>query len=152
MIWLAPNDVSPGLSALFSDAAIQFCLTIKELFKLPLRQTTGMVATLLKLADLEWAVPAYTTLCRRQKILAVQIAYRRADWPLNLRVDSISKKVLGDGKWQVRKHGVQGQRKWFTAHLAMNTATSDIRAVEITSSSDCDSPVLQELLDLITKS
>jgi len=26
----------------FSDAAIQFCLTIKVLFKLPLRQTTGM--------------------------------------------------------------------------------------------------------------
>jgi hypothetical protein len=31
----------------FSDAAIQFCLTIKVLFKLPLRQTTGMVASLL---------------------------------------------------------------------------------------------------------
>jgi hypothetical protein len=27
--------------AVFSDAAIQFCMTIKVLFKLPLRQTTG---------------------------------------------------------------------------------------------------------------
>jgi len=66
MTWLAPPDGSPGRPAVFSDAAIQFCLTIKALFKLPLRQTTGMVASLMKLANLDWAVPDYTTLCRRQ--------------------------------------------------------------------------------------
>jgi hypothetical protein len=49
MTWLAPPDGSPGRPAVFSAAAIQFCLTIKVLFKLPLRQTTGMVASLLKL-------------------------------------------------------------------------------------------------------
>ncbi len=65
IIWLAPHDGSPGRPAVFSDAAIQFCLTIKVLFKLPLRQTTGMVASLLKLANLNWAVQDYTTLCRR---------------------------------------------------------------------------------------
>ena len=108
MIWLAPHDGSPGRPALFSDAAIQFCLTIKVLFKLPLRQTTGMVASLLKLAGLDWAVPDYTTLCRRQKTLAVQIPYRRADGPLNLLVYSTGIKFLGDGEWQARKHGVQG--------------------------------------------
>ena len=40
---LAPCDGSPGRLAVFSDTAIRFCLTIKVLFKLPLRQTTGMV-------------------------------------------------------------------------------------------------------------
>ena len=92
--WLAPPDGSP---AVFSDAAIQFCLTIKVLYKLPLRQTTRMVASLLKMAALNWAVPDYTTLCRRQKTLAVQIPYRRADGPLNLLVDSTGIKFLGDG-------------------------------------------------------
>ena len=52
MTWLAPPGGSPGRPAVFSDAAIQFCLTIEVLFKLPLRQTTGMVASLLKMADL----------------------------------------------------------------------------------------------------
>jgi hypothetical protein len=107
----------------FSDAAIQFCLTIKVLFKLPLRQTTGMVASLLKMAGLDWPVPDYTTLCRRQKTLKVQIPYRRADGPLNLLVDSTGIKFLGDG---------QGRRQWRKVHLAMDTATSDIRAVEFT--------------------
>ena len=67
MTWLAPHGGSPGRPAVFSDAAIQFCLTIKVLSELPLRQTTGMVANLLKMADLDRAVPDYTILCKRQK-------------------------------------------------------------------------------------
>ncbi|MGV8984786.1 MAG: transposase [Cypionkella sp.] len=46
--WLAPHDGSP---VVFSDAAIQFCLIMKVLFKLPSRQTTGMEASLLKIAS-----------------------------------------------------------------------------------------------------
>ncbi len=111
MTWFAPHDGSPGRPAAFSDAAVQFCVTIKALFKLPLRQTTGMVASLLKMADLDWELPDYTTLCRRQKSLAVQMPYRRADGPLNLLVDSTGIKFLGDGEWQARKHGVQGRRQ-----------------------------------------
>jgi hypothetical protein len=108
-----------------------------------------MVASLLKMANLDWAVPDYTTLCRRQKTLAVQILYRRADGPLNLLVDSTGIKFLGDGEWQARRHGVQGRRQWRKVHLVMDTATSDIRAVEFTSSGDGDSPVLPDLLDQI---
>ena len=96
MTWLAPNEGRPGRPTFFSDAAIQFCLTIKVLFKLPLRQTTGMVASLLRMANLDWPVPDYSTLCRRQKTLAVQIPYRRSDEPLNLLVDSTGIKFLGD--------------------------------------------------------
>ena len=85
------------------------------------------------------------------KTLAVQIPYRRAGGPLNLLVDSTGIKFLGDGEWQARKHGVQGRRQWCKVHLAMDTATSDIRAVEFTSSSDGDSPVLPDLLGQIPK-
>ncbi len=149
MAWLAPPETKPGRPAVFSDAAIQFCLTIKVLFKLPLRQTTRMVASLLKLANLHWVVPDYTTRCRRQKTLVVQIQYRRADGPLNLLIDSAGIKFLGDGEWQARKHCVQGRRQWRKVHLAIDTATSDIRTVEFTSSSNGDSSVLPELLDQI---
>lgn len=62
MTWLAPPDGSSGRLALFSDAAIQFCLTIRVLFRLPLRQTTGLVASLPGMANLDWAASDYTTL------------------------------------------------------------------------------------------
>ena len=90
MTWLAPHDGKPGRPAVFSDAAIQFCLTIKVLFKLPLGQTTGMVASLLKMAGLDWAVPDYTTLCRRQIEAEPWRQWRRASLPRTGGSDPIS--------------------------------------------------------------
>ena len=44
MAWHAPHEGRPGRPSVFSNAAIRFCLSIKVLFKLPLRQTAGRVA------------------------------------------------------------------------------------------------------------
>ena len=53
MHWLSAPCGRPGRPMRFSDSAIELCLTLKALFNLPLRQTTGLVASLLKLAKLE---------------------------------------------------------------------------------------------------
>lgn len=119
MEWRAPRAGRNGRPPVFSSAAIQFCLTAKVLFGLPLRQATGMVASILSLAGLDWPVPDFSTLSRRQKTITVQIPARRPPGPLNLLVDSTGIKFLGDGEWQARKHGVQGQRQWRKVHLAM---------------------------------
>ena len=149
MAWRAPKAGRPGRPPVFSDAAIQFCLMVKVLFGLPLRQTTGMVASILQMARLDWSVPDFSTLSRRQKTISVDISSRRAAGPLNLLVDSTGIKFLGDGEWLARKHGTHRRRQYRKVHLAMDTATGDIRAVEFTSSREGDSPVLPDLLDQI---
>jgi len=74
MEWLATGSGRSGRSETYSDAAIQFCLNIKVLFGLALRQTIGMVGSLLKMAGLEdWPVPDFSTLCRRQKTVTIQV-------------------------------------------------------------------------------
>ena len=146
MEWLAPASHRPGRPAIFSDTAIQFCLSIKVLFGLALRQTIGMVESLLRMAGLNWPVPDYSTLCRRQKTVTIQIPFRRVGGDLNLLVDSTGVKMRGEGEWQVRKHGPGRRRQWRKVHLAMDTATGDVRAVEFTSSQTGDSPVLPGLL------
>ncbi len=57
--WLGASRGRRGRPATFSDAAIRTCLTLKALFGLALRQTTGLVASLLKLARLDWPVPDF---------------------------------------------------------------------------------------------
>ena len=57
--WTGMASGTRGRPSLFSDAAIQFCLTIKALFGLALRQAMGMVESLLKLASLSWPVPVF---------------------------------------------------------------------------------------------
>ena len=120
-------------------------LSVEVLFRLPLRRAAGMVAGLLRLAGLDWPVPDFSTLCRRRKTLAVQVSYRRTDGPLNRLVDSTGIKFLGDGEWRARKHAPQGRRRWRLVHLAMDTATSGIRAVD-TPSREGDSSMLPDLL------
>ena len=93
--WRATRTGKRGHPETFSDQAIQTCLTLKVLFGLPLRQTVGLVANLIKMAGLDWPVPDWSTLCRRQARISVQIPYRRADGPINLLIDSTGIRFRG---------------------------------------------------------
>lgn len=99
MSWHAPPTGKRGRQPEFSEAAIQACLTMKVLFGMPLRQTTGFVESLLRLADLDWKVPDFSTLCRRQKTLNVAIPYRGGSGPLHLLIDATGIKAEGEGEW-----------------------------------------------------
>ncbi len=148
-IWLAEPSGKRGRPATFTDAAIQACLTLKALFGLPLRQTTGLVASQLKLAGLQWAVPDFSTLSRRQKGLNVTIPYRPSTGALHLLIDSTGIKSEGEGEWFAKKHGPSKPRQWRKVHLGIDADTLEIRAIEVTGSRVGDAPMLPELLDQI---
>ena len=68
-IWFDPEmswDAAPtgrrGRQQTYSDTAIQTCLTMKVLFGMALRQTTGFVESLLRLVGLGWTVPGFARL------------------------------------------------------------------------------------------
>jgi hypothetical protein len=119
------------------------------LFGLPLRQTTGFVESLLALTGLEWPMPDFSTLCRRQRTLPVSIPYRGSSGPLHLLIDSTGIKAEGEGEWNARKHGGLKRRLWRKIHIGIDEETLEIRAVEVTSSSIGDAPMLPDLLNQI---
>ena len=84
------------------NASIQVCLTMKVLFGLPRRQTTGFVESLLHLTGLAWKVPDFSTLCRRQKALSIAIPYRGRSGPVHLLIDARGIKAEGDGEWNAQ--------------------------------------------------
>ena len=128
MVWVPPPNGKRGRQRQFSDVAIQACLTLKVLFGLPLRQTTGFVESLLQLIGLDWVVPDFSTLCRRQKTLNVSLPYRGGTGPLNLLIDSTGIKSEGEGEWNARKHPshtckhvLPGSGRTQATHLAQDT-------------------------------
>lgn len=149
MTWEAAPTGKRGRQPVCSDAAIQACLTMKVLFGLPLRQTTGFVESLLQLAGMDWAVPDFSTLSRRQRTLKVNIPYRGSGGVLHLLVDSTGIKVEGEGEWNARKHGGAKRRVWRKVHIGIDEEALEIRAVEFTASDVGDAPMLPELLDQI---
>ena len=97
MVWVPPPNGKRGRQRSFSDAAIQAWLSLKVLFGMPLRQTTGVVESLLRMVGLDWAAPDFSTLSRRQKTLNVHLPYRGGTGPLNLFIDSTGIKSEGEG-------------------------------------------------------
>ena len=159
MEWRAAPSGRRGRPARFSDAAIQTCLMLKALFGLPLRQVTELVASLLRLAKLDWPVLDFSTLCRRQKGLIVQIPYPPSTGALHLLIDSPGIKAMGKGEWSIRKHGVYRPRQWRKVHLGIDAETMEVCAIEITGSPVGDGSMvperlaqilLQELIGVVT--
>ena len=115
-----------------------------------------------RLAGLDWPVPDFSTLSRRQKGLDVAIPYRPTTGALHLLIDSTGIKAEGEGKWFAKKHGpskprqsLPGRRMQAFAervrkvHLGIDAYTLEIRAIEVSGSRVGDAPMLPELLNQI---
>lgn len=149
MAWFAAASGKRGRSSKFSDAAIQFCLTIKNLFDLALRQTMSFLESLLHLSGLHWPVPDFSTVCRLQHSLQVHVPYHSRQAGLHLLVDSTSIKFLGEGEWKCKKHGPERRRQWRKLHIGIDAQTLQIRAIFTTSNEVTDAAVVADLLDQV---
>lgn len=65
MRWVAAPSGRRGRQQTYSDAAIQTCLSMKVLFGMTLRQTTGFVECLLRQVGLDWPERDFSMLSRR---------------------------------------------------------------------------------------
>ena len=81
------------------------------MFRLALRQTEGLIGSILALLGLDFAVPDHSTLSRRTGTLEVP-APRSCTAPVHLLVDSTRLKLCGPGEWLLEKHGKPVRRAW----------------------------------------
>ena len=123
MTWGSRADWQTRRQPDYSDAAIQTCLTMKVLFGIALRQTTGFAKSLLQLIDLDWAVPHFSTLSRRQKGLKVNIptAHRRARCTCRLTAQASRSRSSGVPTSTATRNAVSGTRSISTARQANGT-------------------------------
>ncbi len=96
----------------------------------------------MRLICLDWAVPDFSTLSRRQKALKVNIPCCGSGGPLHLLVDSTGIKVESEGEWNSRKHGGTKRRVWRKIHIGIDEKPMEIWAAEFTTSDIGDTPML----------
>jgi hypothetical protein len=146
--WRAEPRTTPGGQPWYSPLAILTALTLRAVFRLGLRQTEGLVGSILRLLGLELAVPDHTTLSRRAGTLRVPRP-RAGAGPLHLLVDSTGLKLCGAGEWLAEKHGTKRRRAWRKLHLGVDAGTGRIEAVELTTSDVDDGSRIGPLLDQV---
>ena len=76
-----------GRPFLYSDAAIETLLMLRELFHLPYRQTEGLGRALVKLMGAEVAIPNYTSLAKRAAKMNVNITVEKVSGSIDIVVD-----------------------------------------------------------------
>ena len=136
--WKAEPRTTRGGQPTYSGMAILTALTLRAVFRLALRQTEGLIGSVMGLLGLHLAVPDHSKLSRRAA--TVEVPRPRASpgaGPLHLLVNSTGLKLCGAGEWLHEKHGAKVRRSWRKLHLGVDAGTGRI-AVSLLTARDAD--------------
>jgi hypothetical protein len=146
--WNAERRSTRGGQPRYSALAIATALTLRAVFRLALRQTEGLIGSIIRLLGLDLAVPDHSTLSRRAETLQLVRPAPSAE-PVHLLVDSTGLRLCGPGEWLVEKHGARTRRSWKKLHLGVDADTGEIIATTLTSHDVDDGSQVGPLLDQV---
>lgn len=146
--WQAEPRTSRGGQPRYSSLAITTALTLRAVFRLALRQTEGLIGSIIALLGLDLAVPDHTTLSRRAETLEIPPSHPGSR-PVHLLVDSTGLQLCGPGEWWVEKHGTRTRRSWRKLHIGVDADTGRIVAAELAAQDVDDASQVGPLLDQV---
>jgi Transposase DDE domain len=146
--WRAEPRTGRGGQPCYSALAVATALTLRAVFRLALRQTEGLIGSVVKLLGLDLPVPDHSTLSRRAETLEVPRP-RAGSAPVHLLVDGTGLKLCGPGEWLEEKHGSKRRRAWRVLHLATDADTGHVVASVLTDRDADDGSQVGLLLDRV---
>ena len=100
------------------------------MFGLALRQTEGLIGSIISLLDLDIAVPDHTLSRRAEGLGLPHLA--SGDHPVHLLADTTGLRLCGPGEKLVEKHENRVRRDWRKLHLGTDADTGEIVAIALT--------------------
>jgi Transposase DDE domain len=131
-----------GRPIVYPDQVILLGLLLQQVYRLPLRQTVGLLRSVLALSHMKLPAPDPSTLCRR-RMNGVLPA-----WPKGGRcivIDSTGLQIRGPNTWLTTVHG-QKRRTYRKIHLGIDPDSSLIVAGLVTPCQTHDSEALDPAL------
>jgi hypothetical protein len=148
--WYHENGAGKrGRPFVYSDSTMETFLTIRELLRLPYRQTEGFVRSILALVAEGLTVPDFTSAAKRAAKLGIALPVLPRRGQVDVVLDSTGLKVFGEGEWKVRQHGPSKRRTWRKLHLAVDPDTQEIVAEVLTTNAGHDADQAETLLGAV---
>ena len=140
------NRGKEGRPFTLTNSHIRFLGVVRCLFGMPYRQLEGFAIGLNRLVP---RLPSGDYSGLRMRILGLDLPLygelRDSGEPVCIAVDSTGVKVHRAGGWMERRHGKR--RRYVKLHLAVNTETREVVALEVSTDDTHDSKALPNLLD-----
>jgi len=137
--WRVEPRTTGGAQAWYSPLAILTVLTSHAVFHLTLRQTEGLIGSIVLLLVMTLSMPDHSTLSRRAATLAMPPPRPSCVGDgvpnaasMHLLVGSTGLKLCGVGEWLIERHGTHAQRSWRKLHIGVNAETGQIAAAALT--------------------
>jgi len=153
--WYEKDRVYDGTGTpnLYSDMAILTVHEIRQVFKLPLRQTEGLVNSLFKLMKIDLQCPNYSVLSKRLKKLNLVRPFYRKSHCYNkditaIAIDSSGLKCFGHEEWLLDKYKIQEKKAYKKLHIVVDNFHI-IQNMELTNSHVQDQSVMKNLIQPI---
>lgn len=134
-----------GRPFVYSDEAVICMQMIRYAYHLPLRQTQGFVASLIKLFGWSLKPISYTQLCRRQKTIKPPQLPKKKE-AIVIAIDGTGLKIYGEGEWKVRQHGWAKRRNWRKLHIGIDVETGEIVTQKLTDNHVAENHQIGDLL------
>lgn len=143
--WNAEGGGTRGRPRLYSDEAIETALLVRQVFRLPLRQTEGFMRSVVRLLALPLSIPDFSSLSRRGIGLCSDLLAKAMQPGSKVIVDSSGLKVYGRDEWHQEKHQGTHRRIWRKLHLAVDEHPQLV-ACELTTTEVGDGSAVPDLL------
>jgi len=146
--WHPPKTGSRGSPQKYSALAIETSLMVRQVFRLPLRQTQGFMNSLVTALDIDISIPDFSSLSKRSVALPRHKLTQWLEPGSIIIVDSTGLKIYGKDEWHQEKHDVAARRTWRKLHLTVDE-NHQVIACELTTPETGDPTAVPDLLHQI---
>lgn len=163
-VWLSEEAISQwyeqdrvydgtGSPKRYTDFAIITCHEIRQVYRLPLRQTQGFINSLFQIMRLDLESPDFSTLSKRLGALNISTPrYKKTDKTIDgvhaIAIDSTGLKRFGRGEWHNEKYELSIKASWRKFHAGVNQSHY-IEACVLTDRFETDDQQVDALLQQI---
>jgi len=119
------ENTGSGAPRQYTDFSIIICHEIRQVYRLPLRQSEGFINSIFRIMGLDIKCPNYSVLSKRLLKLNIPCPrYSKKDTVDDnvaaMAIDSTGLKRFGRDEWHQEKHKVSAKRSWRKLHVCVD--------------------------------
>lgn len=150
------ENIGSGAPRQYTDFSIIICHEIRQVYRLPLRQSEGFINSIFRMMGLHIKCPNYSVLSKRLFKLNIPCPrYTEKDTVDDdvgvMAIDSTGLKRFGRDEWHQEKHKVSAKRSWRKLHVCVDDKHY-IHGSVLTDRFASDEGTVDDLIEQVTTS